>query len=425
MYQKFQGKKIRLFVIFLSSVAANLMAGSIVNYSLGDVMLCFRPAAGGAYDMVVDAGPVATLTNATPNQRITITGYTGNQLALVGTNLVAWSAFAWFDTSVSGNLQDTLFITRTRSLNTASQPQPAASASSQDLVVSDMYNITRGAASARNYNGVSSDYAVIEPDDPNNNNSVYADGLSYIGQLGPDLNFTGDSSFVNIESTTSSGFNANNAAIRSDFYQVPPTGQGAVKRLGYFEFNTNGAMTYVAYPTAPTVATVAASSITSTGGQLNSSVTVINPSTDITSYFFQYGLSTSYGSSSPSTSIGASGSYSSSISGLTAGTLYHFRAAAYNQYGTNYGNDLTFSTTAGSNPSVPVIQSISRSNNVATITFTTGGTGIYTLRGTNSLTSGTAKTNWPALSSTAGTGSIISLKDTNNSATMFYIISAQ
>ena len=98
---------------------------------------------------------------------------------------------------------------------------------------------------------------------------------------------------------------------------------------------------------------------------------------------------------------------------------------AYNQYGTNFGSALSFTTTGGGTPVVPVILSIHRTNNVATVTFTTGGFGTYSLLGTNSLASGTSKTNWPAISSAAGTGSPVSLSDTNNSTRMFYIISAQ
>ncbi len=63
--------------------------------------------------------------------------------------------------------------------------------------------------------------------------------------------------------------------------------------------------------------------------------------------WFQYGLTTSYGSETahqPKTSTGA---FSASISSLTPGTLYHFRAAASNSAGTSYGSDKTFYTLPG------------------------------------------------------------------------------
>ncbi|GEM_PF-4514943 len=43
------------------------------------------------------------------------------------------------------------------------------------------------------------------------------------------------------------------------------------------------------------------------------------------------------------------GSFTSSLTGLSAGTLYHYRAYATNSAGTSYGSDLTFTTTSISN----------------------------------------------------------------------------
>lgn len=100
----------------------------------------------------------------------------------------------------------------------------------------------------------------------------------------------------------------------------------------------------------PTVTTLAASSITTGSATLNASV---NPNGASTTLYFQYGRTTSYGSTSSSQSIGTtSGNYNMPVSGLSAGTLYHFRAVAYNLGGTNFGSDLTFTT---SNPPPPTV----------------------------------------------------------------------
>jgi hypothetical protein len=75
---------------------------------------------------------------------------------------------------------------------------------------------------------------------------------------------------------------------------------------------------------------------------------------------------------------------------------------------------------------VPVINSISRSNNVSTINYTTGLYGTYTLRGTNTLNSGVAATNWPAISTlTSGATTSGAYMDTDASPNKFYIITAQ
>jgi hypothetical protein len=230
----------------------------------------------------------------------------------------------------------------------------------------------------------------------------------------------------NPEVTTLATFTTSGAVVRSDFYQLPPndTGAGPVKYLGLFEFNTNGAMTYVAYATPPLISTLAATSITSVGAQLNCTV---NPTNDNAAFYFQYGLSTSYGSTSISTNIGtASASYGLAVSNLIASTTYHYRVSAYNEYGTNFGGDLTFTTASGSSaPAVPVITYFNRANNLTTIAYTTGNSGTYTLRGTNALANAGAQTNWPAIASVAGDGLIHTNTDADVGSIKFYVITAQ
>jgi hypothetical protein len=114
--------------------------------------------------------------------------------------------------------------------------------------------------------------------------------------------------------------------VRSDFYQMTPTsGYALGKWLGYFELSTNGAMTYVAYP----------------------------------------------------------------------------------------------STT-------PVITKINRTGSTTTITYKAGLYGTYTLRGTNHLTSGTAMTNCPAITTlTSGDTATHTYVDSTTDNVKFYTITAQ
>jgi len=93
---------------------------------------------------------------------------------------------------------------------------------------------------------------------------------------------------------------------------------------------------------APTVSTLPATSITASSATLNSSVV---PNGVTTTIYFQYGPTTSYGSTTISGNIGTSaGDYGTVITGLSANTPYHFRIVAYNSTGTSYGSDLTFTT---------------------------------------------------------------------------------
>jgi hypothetical protein len=253
-------KKLGLIAILVSVAAGEIWAGTLSSYAVGDVLLCFRKS-GGANGLVVDAGPISTFTNATLNQRIPITQYTGGQLAaaLSATNGVSWSAFTWFDDSVNPNW--TVCMTRARTvLNTQTAPWLAASAGSQQyLITTELATIPLGANdnfSVVLYNTNSTSTAVIEPDSSTGNTSGnYPDGQSYHSALDPtgfgDNNFGGFPG--NPENTTTNNFTTAGKVARSDFYWIPPTGSGAVKYLGYFELNTNGVMTYVAYPaSAPT-----------------------------------------------------------------------------------------------------------------------------------------------------------------------------
>jgi hypothetical protein len=61
---------------------------------------------------------------------------------------------------------------------------------------------------------------------------------------------------------------------------------------------------------------------------------------------FQYGLTTSYGSTTPTqTQTGTTfRAITANISGLTANAVYHFRIVATNSAGTRFGGDRTFTT---------------------------------------------------------------------------------
>jgi hypothetical protein len=98
---------------------------------------------------------------------------------------------------------------------------------------------------------------------------------------------------------------------------------------------------------APSVETKAASAIGETSATLNASV---NPRGEaLSTCTFEYGTSTSYGSSVPCSALPGSGSSPVAVSasitaGLVANTEYHFRISATNSVGTSIGEDLTFKT---------------------------------------------------------------------------------
>ena len=103
---------------------------------------------------------------------------------------------------------------------------------------------------------------------------------------------------------------------------------------------------------APQVTTGTATGVSAKAATLNGTV---NPNGATTTYWFQYGTTVSYGlqTSTRDAGSGTSGrSVSAGISGLAAGTTYHYRLVAQNSAGTTNGQDQTFATTAANAPAV-------------------------------------------------------------------------
>ena len=95
----------------------------------------------------------------------------------------------------------------------------------------------------------------------------------------------------------------------------------------------------------PTLTVAAASSVAGTTATLNGTV---NPNGLVTTAQFEYGLTTSYGSTasvtlSPNNGSSAQG-VSAAIAGLSPGTAYHYRLTATNSVDTTNTSDATFTT---------------------------------------------------------------------------------
>jgi len=113
---------------------------------------------------------------------------------------------------------------------------------------------------------------------------------------------------------------------------------GATSVLALTVFAAGAAAAAPSATTGPTTA-VGASSATVTGS--------VNPGGKATTWYVEYGTSTTYGSQTSSTSAGSGSSslnVSANLSSLKAGTTYHYRLVATNADGTNHGNDAVFTT---------------------------------------------------------------------------------
>ena len=173
--------------------------------------------------------------------------------------------------------------------------------------------------------------------------------------------------------------------------------------------NTGGSvqsndMSFTTLPDPPVAVTTGANSMTNTSATLAGTV---NPNTRATTVFFEFGTDTLYGNTTAPQNISAGSSnvnVIAPVSGLTRGTAYHFRLVAQNAAGTAYGDDMVFTTTSISPPSLSLATpdsltttSVTLKGNVnpnGAITtawfeygLTTGYTGITSVTGFGAVTS--------------------------------------
>jgi hypothetical protein len=97
---------------------------------------------------------------------------------------------------------------------------------------------------------------------------------------------------------------------------------------------------------APVAVTGSASSVSATSATLNGTV---NPGSRATTWYVEYGTSTSYGTKTPARDAGAGTAtvnVSAPVTGLRTGRTYHFRVVATSDAGTSRGADKTFLTAA-------------------------------------------------------------------------------
>ena len=125
---------------------------------------------------------------------------------------------------------------------------------------------------------------------------------------------------------------------------------------------------YISSP--PTVgATTAATSITSTSATSGGNVTSDGGGA-ITARGVCWSTSANpTTTNSKTTDAGTTGSFTSSLTGLTSGTLYYVRAYATNNGGTTYGTQITFTTLA--NP--PTVLATTAATSITASSVTTGG----------------------------------------------------
>jgi hypothetical protein len=229
------------------------------NYSgKGDLMAGFRKPGVGTYELVVNLGNVTNFVALAPGATINITNFSAAQLtdAFPSYSSLNWSVFATFtgppNSTYAGYQLDTIWFTAPRAdVNTQSAPPTRKSASAQSLVQSLIDSTGKGAhTTSVNYGATNADNTAVlvrelSSDSHSLNLSVFLANPQdvTVGDFGGNLPAT-------VENTTPPTFNS---AVRSDLYQVVPTGYtdpnsgtttGAAYYVGYFTLNPAGTMTF-------------------------------------------------------------------------------------------------------------------------------------------------------------------------------------
>jgi hypothetical protein len=160
----------------------------------------------------------------------------------------------------------------------------------------------------------------------------------------------------------------------------------------------------VFYSTAPIVTTGAASAITSTSATLGGTV---NPQGYTTTARFEYGLTTTYGSSASVTLSPGNGytaqTVSATVNGLQPGKTYHYRLTATSSRGSSSGNDATFTL----------------NKNLALTLSGNGGGAVYGTKGTDSVIDCLYPPQQGACTASLAGGSVVKLTATRDSNSVF------
>ncbi len=185
--------------------------------------------------------------------------------------------------------------------------------------------------------------------------SVVITGINFTGTTAVKFGTTAATSFTVNSDTQITAVSPSRAAGTVDITVTTAGGSTATGSADQFM-----------YVDTPTATTNAATSITSSGATLNGGINAKNASTTVT---FEYGLTTSYGTTVTVDQSPVTGStttlVSKVITGLTAGTTYHYRVVGVNTNETTTGDDMTFTTLKLPSVTTQAVSSISTNSVVA------------------------------------------------------------
>lgn len=170
----------------------------------------------------------------------------------------------------------------------------------------------------------------------------------------------------------------------------------------------------------PVVVTLDPSNVTTNSATLNATV---NPNTLATTYYFEWGTTQAYGNTTTTQNLPVGSTavnVSANLSGLTAGTTYHYRIVATNNDGTSYGQDKIF-TPGGAVLSTNPVTSITTNSAVSGGNITSNGGSAITQRGICWSTTENPTISNQHTNDGSGTGQFTSNMTNLNSSTKYYV----
>lgn len=172
--------------------------------------------------------------------------------------------------------------------------------------------------------------------------NAHGQATAYTFEFGTSLSFGSISAVANAGSSTAdlavSATLTGLAPNATYFYRLVATNATGTTTGAVMAITTTGV------PTAPVVATGPASALPASSATLSGTV---NREGQQTSFAFEYGPTTAFGSLSPvdnAGAVGATESVSLPVTGLSPGTTYLYRIVATNAIGTSVGAVAAFTT---------------------------------------------------------------------------------